>query len=393
MKTTIKNIREIGLLSTVLLFSAFVWFSCNKENTEKGYTVEKLREIYSDEPSNWPAPNVDADIDWKEIAPVPPSPYKGVDSLQPLIELGKVLFFDPRLSSSGQISCSSCHDPQLSWSNGRTVGVGHDHQLGQRNTPSLFYSWATTPLFWDGRAGTLEQQALEPVANPLEMHQGLHLLPAKIEKIKGYQPYFEKAFGDEVVTVDRIASALAYFQRTLEGRESKLDKFLKGDKEALSDDALKGLHLFRTKARCINCHNGPFLTDNKFHNLGLHYYGRKYEDLGRYLVTKDTADVGRFKTPTLREVMRTGPWMHNGLFPSMDGIMNMYDHGMARPKPRPEFEDDPLFPKTSDILKPLGLTPQEKKELIAFLESMTTHIYRMPRPEMPSAEGNNVAQQ
>ncbi|MBD8488105.1 cytochrome-c peroxidase [Echinicola sp. CAU 1574] len=377
MKTRQNKSVNIILILATLLWCGFITYQrCQ-------YTADELREIYSKPSSEWPSPNVDEGIVWEEIAPIPPSPYKDVDSLQTLVDLGKVLFFDPRLSSSGQISCSSCHDPQLSWSNGRTVGIGHDHQLGQRNTPSLFYTWAGKSFFWDGRANSLEDQAKQPVANPVEMHQGLDDLPAKLDQIPGYHPYFEEAFGDGQITVDRIASALAYFQRTLEGRTSDLDKFLKGKKDAISDETLRGLHLFRTKARCMNCHNGPFLTDNKFHNLGLHYFGRKYEDLGRYNITKDTADVGKFKTPTLREVMRTGPWMHNGLFHSMEGIMNMYDHGMARPKPRPEFKDDPLWPTTSEILKPLGLTQEEKEDLMAFLQSMTTTIYRMPRPELP----------
>lgn len=377
MKTRQNKSVNIILILATLLWCGFITYQRSQ------YTADELREIYSKPSSEWPSPNVDDDIAWEEIAPIPPSPYKDVDSLQPLVDLGKVLFFDPRLSSSEQISCSSCHDPQLSWSNGRTVGIGHDHQLGQRNTPSLFYTWAGKSFFWDGRANSLEDQAKQPVANPVEMHQGLDDLPAKLDQIPGYHPYFEEAYGDGQITVDRIASALAYFQRTLEGRTSDLDKFLKGKKDAMSDEALRGLHLFRTKARCMNCHNGPFLTDNRFHNLGLHYFGRKYEDLGRYNITKDTADVGKFKTPTLREVMRTGPWMHNGLFGSMQGIMNMYDHGMARPKPRPEFKDDPLWPTTSEILKPLGLTQEEKEDLMAFLESMTTTIYRMPRPELP----------
>ncbi|AWW30257.1 cytochrome-c peroxidase [Echinicola strongylocentroti] len=377
MKTRQNKPINLLLISATLLWCGFIGYQHHR------YTADELREMYSKPASEWPTPLVDEGIAWKEIAPIPPSPYKDVDSLRPLVDLGKVLFFDPRLSSSEQISCSSCHDPQLSWSNGRTVAVGHDHQLGQRNTPSLFYTWAGESFFWDGRVASLEEQAKVPVENPLEMHQGLEDLPAKLDQIDGYHPYFEDAFGDGAITVDRIAAALAYFQRTLEGRTSDLDKFLKGDKDAMSDEALRGLHLFRTKARCMNCHSGPFLTDNKFHNLGLHYFGRKYEDLGRYQVTKDPEDVGKFKTPTLREVMRTGPWMHNGLFHSMEGIMNMYDHGMSRPKPRPEFKDDPLWPTTSEILKPLGLTQEEKHDLIAFLESMTTLIYRMPRPELP----------
>ncbi|EIM73104.1 methylamine utilization protein [Nitritalea halalkaliphila LW7] len=151
-----------------------------------------------------------------------------------------------------------------------------------------------------------------------------------------------------------------------------------GKQERMSDEALWGLHLFRTKAHCINCHNGPFFTDQKFHNLGLHFYGRTHQDLGRYAVTGDPADVGAFKTPSLRDVAFTAPYMHNGLFPHLEGVLNMYDAGMARPKPRPEFADDPLFPETSELLVKLSLTGAEKRALEAFLRSISLLLFGWP---------------
>ena len=145
---------------------------------------------------------------------------------------------------------------------------------------------------------------------------------------------------------------------------------MQGERDRFTDQELFGLHLFRTKARCMTCHSGPRLTDDDFHNLGLHFYGRSREDLGRYAVTGAPEDVGAFRTPSLRHVSKTGPWMHNGLIPSLKGVVNLYDEGGARPRPRQEFADDPLFPETSALLPELNLTPSEKAALIAYLETL-----------------------
>ena len=151
----------------------------------------------------------------------------------------------------------------------------------------------------------------------------------------------------------------------------------------MSNEAIQGLHLFRTKARCINCHNGPLFSDGDFHNIGLTYYQRPFEDLGRYNITKKPADVGRFRTPSLREVMLTRPWMHNGLFDDMEGIINMYNAGGAKARPKGEQVNDPLYPKLDPLLKPLHLTPQERESVVAFLQTLTTNSYRVERPVMP----------
>jgi cytochrome c peroxidase len=346
-----------------------------------------LRAAYSRPAAEWPAPTVDsaARPHFRELGELPRSPVAHTDSLKPLIELGKTLFFDPRLSGSGQISCSSCHDPERSFTDNRSTSVGHGHRLGKRNAPSLLNVWAVAPapLFWDGRAATLEEQALMPVDDTLEMHQAVKKLPRKINGIKGYRPLFKQAYGTETIDGQRIAHALATFQRSLQGRRSRFDRFLGGHPEVFTDQEVLGLHLFRTKARCINCHNGPLFTDNQFHNDGLTYYGRELQDLGRYTVTQKPDDVGRFRTPSLREVMRTRPWMHNGLFDEMDGVLNMYNAGMPRVKRKAGQENDPLFPVTSPLLKPLGLSELEKEALIAFLNSITTTSYRIERPPLP----------
>jgi cytochrome c peroxidase len=345
--------------------------------------VTALRTAYSKPPAEWPAPTVDAGAHFRELGPLPASPVGRADSLKPLVALGKQLFFDPRLSGSGQISCSSCHDPERSFADARSTSVGHGHRLGRRNAPSLLNVWAVDSLFWDGRAASLEAQALVPVADSLEMHQDPGTLPRKVRKIKGYRPLFQQAFGTNKITNEQVAHALATYQRSLQGRRSRFDIFLSGKPAALTDQELLGLHLFRTKARCINCHNGPLFTDNRFHNDGLTYYGRKFQDLGRYEVTRHASDVGKFRTPSLREVERTRPWMHNGLFEDLHGVLNLYNAGMPHARRKAGQENDPLFPVTDPLLQPLHLTKPERDAVVAFLGSLTTTAYRVERPVLP----------
>ncbi|RDC55016.1 cytochrome-c peroxidase [Pedobacter chinensis] len=347
-------------------------------------SVDSLRKVYSKPTDQWPKPTVDKDAVFQELGELPPSPVDlKNDSVKNVVELGKILFFDPRLSGSNQISCSSCHAPDLHWTDGRQVSVGHDHLTNIRNAPSLENVWFYKRLFWDGRAASLEEQAESPVAAHNEMHQDMKALPKKLNKIKGYQPYFAAAFGSKEITNKRIFESLATFQRSIVSRRTPFDRFLANDKKALSDQQLVGLHLFRTKARCINCHNGPLFTDNEFHNDGLTYYGRKYEDLGLYNVTKKPEDVGKFKTPGLRNVMKTAPWFHNGLFPDMDGVMNMYNVGMPNQRVRPEQVNDPLLPKNDKLLKGLMLSKAEKDAVISFLDALSSPTFLVRVEKLP----------
>jgi len=357
------------ILTGLILFS----FQSANFNEEDDLSIDSLRKVYSKPTDQWPKPTVDQGAVFQELGELPFSPVDlKNDSVKKIVELGKILFFDPRLSGSNQISCSSCHAPDLHWADGRQVSVGHDHLSNIRNAPSLENVWFYKRLFWDGRANSLKEQAGSPVAAHNEMHQNIKALPKKLVKIKGYQPLFKGAFGSKEVTNERIFESLATFQRSIVSRRSPFDRFLAKDKKALTDQQLMGLHLFRTKARCINCHNGPLFTDNEFHNDGLTYYGRKYEDLGLYNVTKKPEDVGKFKTPGLRNVMKTAPWFHNGLFPNIDGVMNMYNIGMPVQRVRPEQKNDPLLPKNDKLLKGLMLSKAEKDAVISFLDALTS---------------------
>lgn len=346
---------------------------------------DSLRKIYEGPISSWPKPEIDPDlINFRELGILPDSPLKDKeDSLKHIIHLGKLLFFEPRLSGSGQISCSSCHTPTLGWSDGRITAQGHDHQQGPRNTPSILNVWFFDKLFWDGRANSLEDQAFGPINNEIEMHGDFPTVVSRLGKIKGYPPLFDSAFGGQEITPERITSALATFQRTVVSRKSRFDEFLAGKKNALTDQEIRGLHFFRTQARCINCHNGPLFTDGQFHNIGLTYFSRKYEDLGLYATTKNPEDVGKFKTPSLRDVTKTEPWMHNGLFSDLLGIVNMYNSGMPNPPKTKEQENDSLFPHTSKHIKPLNLTMDQREDIVAFLNSISTTPLRVRNPELP----------
>jgi len=354
-----------------------------KGSQEKKVLADSLRALYSRPPEQWPAPFLDKGAVFAELGVLPVSPINK-DSLKEEIQLGRVLFHDPRLSGSNQISCSSCHAVDLNWTDGRRVAVGNDHKTTSRNTPSIQNSWFQKALFWDGRANSLEEQAPISIANPHEMNQNPVELPSKLSKIEGYEPLFSAAFGDGEITLDRITRAIATFERTISSRKTDFDYFVEGQYNRLNDKEIEGLHLFRTKARCINCHNGPLFTDEQFHNAGLTYYQRKYEDLGRYYFTQEPEDVGKFKTPGLRDVMRTNPWFHNGIFDNIEGVINMYNAGMPRTKAKADQINDPLFPNTSPLLRPLNLSDGEKEALIAFLEAITTQPLREPRPELPS---------
>ena len=376
------------LLIAVMVVCCAVLYSFQNNppvSDERDALADSLRQLYLMPPSQWPSPNIDSNLKgWLEIGRLPESPVNAKrDSLKHLIKLGNILFFDPRLSGSAQISCSSCHAPSLSWTDGRVVGQGHDHQEGNRNTPSLLNIWYADKLFWDGRANSLEDQAFAPINNEIEMHGNFGQIIGRLSRIKGYKPLFDSAYGSFEITPDRITHALATFQRTIQSRRSRFDDFLDGKKNALTDQEVKGLHIFRTDARCINCHNGPVFTDNQFHNIGLTYYKRKYEDLGLYMTTKNAEDVGKFKTPSLRDVVHTGPWMHNGLFDELLGIVNLYESGMQVRPVTDEQKVDSLFPKTSVHLQKLKLTMDQKKDLVAFLGAISTTPRRVRNPELP----------
>ncbi len=331
-----------------------------------------LRRVYAQPIAQWPAPQVADGAQWSELAPLPARTPEPPDNpgTPDKIALGRMLFEDPRLSRSGQIACASCHDRELGWGDGRSVPFGNARQRGRRNAMSVAMAAYAQPLFWDGRARTLEEQALHPIVDRKEMDFDIAALLRRLNRSADYPAQFQRVFGTRRIDAQQLAQALAAYQRSLVPRANRFDRFLEGRRDLLSDQQVWGLHLFRTHARCMNCHSGPALTDNGFHNLGLHFYGRARQDLGRYEVTGDPADSGKFRTPSLRGVGKTGPWMHNGGFADLRGIVNLYNVGMPRPKPRPAQLGDPLFPQPDPLLQPLDLHRSELEAITAFLDTL-----------------------
>lgn len=353
---------------------------------ERTAHIAELREQYSQPRDAWPAPDIDEEIEWVELGPLPKITHpENNPGTKEKIALGKMLFFEPRLSGSGQLACASCHEPDMYWSDGRAVSFGHNRTPLLRNAPSALHSGLRTSFFWDGRVSSLEEQAHDVLTNQDEMRSSEELIAKNLSKLPEYGERFEEVFGDAQPTMVRVTQAIAAFERTLNGGRSRFDYFLNGKTKALTDEELAGLHLFRTTARCMNCHHGPLMTDEKFHNIGLSNYGRKFEDLGRYLITNDPKDVGAFRTPSLRNIAATAPYMHNGMF-TLEELITLYNGGMRNPRPRKDQVDDPLFPTTTPILKKLHMNKQDFVDLTAFLHALSEPPRRILPPKLPPFE-------
>lgn len=334
---------------------------------ERAPAAGALRTLYAGKPESWPRPRLGEGARFAEFGPLPRLPEASPRE-KALAEIGRRMFDDPALSRSGQIACASCHSPELGMADGLRTAFGHDRQRGRRNAQSLYAAAWMTPLFWDGRAATLEDQAIHPVLDGKEMAGTARLIEPRINRDEGYRSAFEALNGHRRVTLQDAAAAIAAFERTLRPPRSRWSRVMERGVAVLTDQELEGLHLFRTKAGCAACHNGPLLSDGQFHNLGISFYGRAREDLGRYEVTQDPADVGRFRTPSLLGVSRSAPYMHNGLFLTLENVVALYNGGGGRdraqqpgraPAPRP----DPLVSR-------LDLTREEQAALAAFLRTL-----------------------
>lgn len=287
------------------------------------------------------------------------------------IELGKRLYFDKRLSADGTVSCATCHDPQKGFTDQLPFSKGVRGQLGPRNAPTVINTAFNLFQFWDGRAGSLEEQCVGPVQNPLEMANTLEGAVENVKKIAGYKPYFQAAFGSEEVTIDRLAQSISSFERTVLSGNSAWDRFVYAkDETALSDPAKRGLALFQGKAKCTRCHVGFNMTDGIFHNLGVGMNAPE-PDWGRFKVTQVEKDKGAFKTPTLRDIQKTAPYMHDGSQKTLEEVVDFYDRG---------GEKNPwLDPK----VEPLNLSADEKADLLAFLNSLEGDWKAPEEPVLP----------
>jgi cytochrome c peroxidase len=242
------------------------------------------------------------------------------------VELGKQLYFDGRLSKNNQVPCAACHLPATGFADARQVSIGVGGAIGDRQAPTIFNTAYNHLQFWDGRAGSLEEQVLGPIQEEDEMAETIENVVKKIGRSKGYQHQFREVFGTGV-NMQGIAEAIAAYERTVVSTNSDFDKYVLGDAKAMDEAAIRGMALFKGKARCILCHNGPNFTDNQFHNLGVPQVGPRKEDWGRYDVTQMERDKGAFKTPTLRSITETPPYMHDGVFKTLEEVMEFLDQG------------------------------------------------------------------
>ena len=290
------------------------------------------------------------------------------------VSLGKLLFFDKRLSKDGTLACGTCHQPRYAFTDGQPLPTGIGGRQGRRNAPTILNRVYGNTHFYDGRVQTLEEQALQPIQNGLEMGNTLENLVATLSAVPGYRIRFKDAFGTETITSDRIAKAIAAFEWSLITGESPFDLFEYGGPDgSMSETAERGLRVFRSKkARCALCHTRFTYTDEDFHNIGVGWdkvdlstYKKTQNpddirgvDPGRYAYTRKPEHFGAVKTPTLREVGRTSPYMHNGSIKTLEEIVEFYNKGgISNP-----FLDEKI--------KPLDLTEAEKQDLVAFLKAL-----------------------
>lgn len=328
--------------------------------------------------SDWIPKGLPADL-WELLIPPenPVTPEK--------VALGRALYFDKRLSKDGTVSCATCHDPDKGFADGKPLAEGIQGKKGTRNSPTVLNAVFNEFQFWDGRAPSLEEQAKGPLINPVEMGFANHEEVVTVVKaVPEYQKQFQQVFGREP-GIDDVVAAIASFERTVVSGDSRFDRFIAGDKSALSESAARGWELWNGKARCNTCHPfgdvTPNFSDNKFHNIGVAAKNRDFEglsrkaageadpeklafegdltELGRFNVTRQPKDIGAFKTPGLRDVALTAPYMHDGSEATLMDVVNFYDKGG---EPNPYLDGG---------IVPLKLTDQEKADLVAFLESLT----------------------
>lgn len=298
--------------------------------------------------------------------PVPPdNPQSAAKIL-----LGRTLYFDKRLSSNNTVSCATCHHPDKAWADTTKVSEGVDHKKGGRNSPTILNAGYIIPQFWDGRAVHLEKQAVGPVANPVEMDLPLPKLIGRLKASPGYRQMFEDAFGAEP-TEDGVAKAIASFERTIVSDNSAYDKYLRGNRKAMSASAIRGMKLFTGKGNCVDCHSGPAFSDSSYHNLGVGYKKGKFADVGRYGVTKNPRDMGAFRTPPLRNVAVTPPYLHDGSAPTLKAVIDLYDRGGIS------------NPHLDPLVRPLQLSRREKADLVAYLKALTGDQVVVAAPPMP----------
>ena len=318
------------------------------------------------------APRTERGLDEANPVRPLPAPPLGIDRLDDSsnppaperVRLGRWLFYDTRLSADGTVSCATCHVPERAFSNATRFARGVGGHASVRKTPSFInaaHTFVRNRFGWDGRAASLEEQSLLPVVNPIEMGSTASGAVTTLSRIAGYGPYFARAFGDRTVTPQRVASALADYQRTRMSGNSAWDRWQGGDAHALSPSARRGWDLFTGDAQCSRCHFGPNFSDRAFHSLGVGWdaAAQRYSDEGRAAITGRPGDRGAFKTPTLRDVARHPPYMHDGSLPTLRDVIVFYGRGGVQ------------NPYLDTQIRPLRLSSADIDSLVDFLDALS----------------------
>lgn len=274
------------------------------------------------------------------------------------VELGKLLYFDKRLSADNTVACASCHAPQFGYTDGAPVSTGIRGQKGGRSAPTVINRAYGAAQFWDGRAPSLEEQAKGPIQNPIEMGFTHPAVIAKLRGVAGYRALFKKVFGTEEFTIDHVAMAIATFERTVLSGNSAFDRHKAKQKNGMTPQQVRGMNVYFEKAKCDACHEGFNFTSNAYHNIGVGM-DKPNPDVGRFAVTKNPADMGAFKTPTLRDIALTGPYMHDGSIKTLEEVVEFYDKGGIKNK------------NLDEKLRPLKLTERDKADLVAFMKALS----------------------
>lgn len=287
------------------------------------------------------------------------------------VELGKRLFFDPRLSGDGNMSCGTCHNPALGWSDGQQTARGVKSKVLGRATPTIINTAFNSIQMWDGRKKSLEDQAMGPMEATVEMNMDTAKLFKWLQSNQEYRGYFNEAYPGKEINADTVSKAIASFERTVVSINSPFDRWVKGDKMAMTSQQVRGFEVFVGKGKCESCHSAPNFTDNGFHNVGLKSWGNKNPDMGRYAQRPLKLMKGAFKTPTLRDVSRTAPYFHDGSAETLAEVVNHYGKGGV------------VQSNLSPNMDGIDLTDQDEKDIVAFLRALSSPYKAVSIPPLP----------
>lgn len=291
------------------------------------------------------------------------------------IKLGKMLFFDPRLSGDGNMSCATCHNPVMGWSDGLPTAKGFKSQVLGRATPTIINTGYNLIQMWDGRKASLEDQAMGPMEANVEMNMDTDRLFKWLSRNDTYRRAFRDAYPGKPINADTVSKAIAAFERTVVSRNSRFDRWIRGDRKAMTEQEVRGFKLFVGRAGCADCHSAPNFTDDGFHNLGLASYGESNPDMGRYAQRPVKLMKGAFKTPTLRDISRTAPYFHDGSAKTLEEVIEHYNKGGV------------VTTNLSPNMKKLELCNSEKEDLAAFMKTLTSPYVHVSLPKLPLNQG------